>query len=219
MRPVVIIMVKVPVPGTVKTRLVPPLTAQSAADLAAALAQDAVRNIRPIAGVLVAYSPPDGRTLLELLLPQGLHWTAQQGQNLGQRMSAAMTDAAAQGFSPLLVIGTDSPTLPPACIAEALQALQSDAADIVLGPTDDGGYYLVGARQPQPGLFDGVAWSTDKALSQTAANAARLGLRCRLLPPWYDIDTGEDLVRLRREVDADPAVRDRVPATALWLES
>jgi len=217
-RPAVIVMVKAPVPGTVKTRLVPPLTAESAAALAAAFVQDAVRNARQIADVLVAYSPADGNLLLESLLPDGLHWTEQQGDNLGERMSAAMADAAASGFSPLVVIGTDSPTLPPARIAEAIQTLQSGTADVVFGPTEDGGYYLVGARQPQPGLFDGVAWSTEAALTQTAANAARLNLRCHLLPAWHDVDTGEDLVRLRRELEADLAVRERVPATAQWAQ-
>lgn len=216
-RPVVIVMVKAPVPGTVKTRLVPPLTAEAAAALAAALVQDAVRNARPIAEVLIAYAPSTGKALLETLLPEGLHWTAQRGDNLGERMGAAMADAAAASFSPLVVIGTDSPTLPPACITEAIQTLQADIADVVFGPTDDGGYYLVGARQPQPSLFDGVAWGTEAALTQTAANAARLGLRCHLLPEWHDVDTGEDLARLRRELE-DPAVRERVPATARWAQ-
>lgn len=214
-RPVIIVMVKAPVPGTVKTRLVPPLSAEAAAGLAAALVQDAVRNACPIAAVLTAYAPIDGKALLETLLPDGLHWTAQRGGNLGERMSAAMTDAAALGFSPLVVIGTDSPTLPQAFVAEAIQALQENAAGVVFGPTEDGGYYLVGTRQPQPGLFDGVAWSTNLALTQTAANAARLNLRPYLLPTWHDVDTGEDLARLRQELE-DPAVRERVPATARW---
>ncbi len=217
-RPAVIVMVKAPVPGMVKTRLVPPLSAEAAAALAAAFVQDAVRNARPIADVLIAYAPIDGKTLLKTLLPESLHWTTQRGDNLGERMGAAMTDAAASGFSPLVVLGTDSPTLPPACIAEAIQTLQSGTADVVFGPTEDGGYYLVGARQPQPGLFDGVAWSTEAALTQTAANAARLNLRCHLLPAWHDVDTGEDLVRLRRELEADLAVRERVPATAQWAQ-
>jgi len=217
-RPVVIVMVKAPVPGTVKTRLVPPLTADSAAALAAAFVQDAVRNARLIADVLIAYSPADGNLLLESLLPDGLYWTAQRGDDLGKRMGAAMADAAGSGFSPLVVIGTDSPTLSPACIAEAIQTLQSGIADVVFGPTEDGGYYLVGARQPQPGLFGGVAWSTEAALTQTAANAARLNLRCHLLPAWHDVDTGEDLARLRQEMDADPAIRERVPATARWAQ-
>lgn len=215
--PAVIVMVKAPVPGTVKTRLVPPLTAGSAASLAAAFVQDAVRNARQIAEVLIAYSPADGNLLLKSLLPDGLYWTAQRGDDLGKRMGAAMADAAGSGFSPLVVIGTDSPTLSPACIAEAIQTLQSGSADVVFGPTADGGYYLVGARQPQPDLFDGVAWSTEAALTQTAANAARLNLRCHLLPAWHDVDTSKDLARLRHELK-DPAVRERVPATAQWAQ-
>ena len=216
-RPAVIVMVKAPVPGTVKTRLVPPLTAESAAALAAAFVQDAVRNARQIADVLIAYSPADGNLLLESLLPDGLHWAEQRGADLGERMEAAMADAAASGFSPLVVIGTDSPTLPPACLIEAIQTLQADIADVVFGPAEDGGYYLVGARQPQPGLFDGVAWSTEAALTQTAANAACLSLRCHLLPAWHDVDTSEDLARLQHELE-DPAVRERVPATARWAQ-
>ena len=217
-RPVIIVMVKAPVPGTVKTRLVPPLTAKSAAALAAALVQDTVRSARQIAEVLVAYSPADGNILLGSLLPDGLHWTAQRGGDLGERMGTAMADAAVAGFSPLIVIGTDSPTLPLEQIAEAIQALQADTgADVVFGPAEDGGYYLVGARQPHPGLFGNVAWGTEAALTQTAANADRLNLRCHLLPTWYDVDTGEDLARLRRELE-DPAVQERVPATARWAQ-
>jgi len=217
-RPIVIVMVKAPVPGTVKTRLVPSLTADSAAALAAAFVQDAVRNARQIADVLIAYSPAEGNLLLESLLPDGLHWTAQRGNNLGERMGAAMADAAASGFSPLVVIGTDSPTLPPEHITEAIQTLQAGIADVVLGPAEDGGYYLVGARQPQPGLFSSVAWSTEAALTQTAANAARLNLRCHLLPAWHDVDTVEDLARLRRESEEDTAACARVPATAAWMQ-
>ena len=187
--------------------------------LAAAFVQDSVRNARQIADVLIAYSPANGSHLLERLLPAGLGWTAQRGDDLGDRMGAAMADAAGSGFSPLVVIGTDSPTLPPACIDEAIQTLHSGIADVVFGPTEDGGYYLVGARQPQPGLFDGVAWSSETVLTQTVANAYRLSLRCHLLPAWHDVDTGEDLARLRQELDADPAIQERVPATARWAQS
>jgi len=134
-------------------------------------------------------------------------------------MFQAMTDAHTQGFGPLIVIGTDSPTLPGAFVGQSISALQSDKADVVLGPTEDGGYYLVGAQRPVPGLFDTVAWSTPLAFAHTAGNAARLSLRCHVLPPWYDIDTLDDLARLRAEVSGDADVRRRVPATAAWLQS
>lgn len=215
--PAVVVMVKAPTPGTVKTRLSPPLSPADAASLAAAFAQDTVAGLRQNAPVLAAYAPVDKRAVLESLLPPGLLWTAQRGQNLGARLDAALADAHAHGFGPLLVVGTDSPTLPPAFALDAFSVLHTGQADVVLGPTDDGGYYLVGLRQPAPGLFDAVAWSTPRAYADTAANAARLGLRLHALPPWYDIDTADDLARLRREMEADPAARVRAPMTAHWL--
>jgi len=210
-------MVKAPTPGTVKTRLSPPLPPAEAAQLAAAFARDTAFGMRQIADVLAAYAPSDGRAALEMLLPAGLWWAAQRGENLGARLEAALADARAHGFGPLLVVGTDSPTVPLAFVSEALFILRSKQADVVLGPTDDGGYYLVGLRQPAPGLFESVAWSTPLAYAHTAANAARLGLRLHVLPPWYDIDTPDDLARLRRELVADPAARVRAPATAHLL--
>lgn len=218
-KPAVVVMVKAPTPGTVKTRLSPPLPPAEAAQLAAAFARDTAFGMRQIADVLAAYAPSDGRGALEMLLPAGLWWAAQRGENLGARLEAALADACAHGFGPLLVVGTDSPTVPLAFVSEALFILRSKQADVVLGPTDDGGYYLVGLRQPAPGLFESVAWSTPLAYAHTAANAARLGLRLHVLPPWYDIDTPDDLARLRRELSADPAARARAPATAHLLLS
>lgn len=214
--PAIIVMVKAPRPGTVKTRLTPALSPDDAAGLATAFAQDAVANAQPIALVLVAYAPTDGRALLESLLPAGLLWTPQRGDGLGARMRQAMADAETLGFGPLIVIGTDSPTLPPNFLAQAISRLQSDEADVTLGPTDDGGYYLVGTQRPMPGLFDGVAWSTPSAFAQTWDNAGRLGLRLLALPPWYDIDAPDDLDRLRRELAADAAQRRCAPATTAW---
>jgi hypothetical protein len=217
-QPAVIVMVKAPIAGTVKTRLTPPLPADEAARLAAAFAQDMVAGaLRTGAAVVIAYAPDDGRSLLGSILPGGLHWVPQQGGDLGERMSRAMADAQALGFGPIVIVGTDSPTLPTFYVTQALAALLSTETDLVLGPADDGGYYLFGARRKAPGLFDSVAWSTPQAFADTRANAARLGLRCRTLPPWYDIDTLEDLRRLRRELDADGALRLRAPSTALWF--
>lgn len=217
-RPVVIVMVKTPVPGTVKTRLTPALSSEDAAGLATAFVADVISSVlRTGAALIIAYAPADGRAILEALLPDGLEWAQQQGRSLGERIDRAMTDAQARGFGPLIVVGTDSPTLPPARIQEAVATLKSGPTQVVLGPTEDGGYYLVGTKRHVPGLFDGVAWSTELAFTQTAANAARLGLRCRSLTPWYDIDTPDDLYRLQREMKADEVLRGRLPATADWL--
>ncbi len=213
-RPMVIVMVKAPVPGTVKTRLL--LPPEEAAALAAAFAADVVQNAQAVADVLIAYAPAAGRALLEPLLPDGLHWTPQRGGGLGDRLAAAMTDAAELGFGPLLVIGTDSPTLPRAYLAQALTMLAETA--VVLGPTEDGGFYLLGTPRPLPELLEDVEWSTAEVLAQTVENARLHGHSIGFLPPWYDIDTPGDLERLRRELDTNPEARRLAPATGRWLE-
>src|SRR5437868_3277954 len=128
-RPVVIVMVKAPRAGLAKTRLAPPLSELDAASLAACFAQDVVNNARSIvSGLIIAYAPADGRAALATLLPGGLLWLAQQGQDLGARLVAAIAHAALLGFSPVIVLGTDSPTLPPAFIEAARAALQTEEA-------------------------------------------------------------------------------------------
>jgi hypothetical protein len=146
-------------------------------------------------------------------------WIEQRGGDLGERLDGVVARASSQGFGPLLLVGADSPTLPPALLAAALEGLTRERADVTLGPTEDGGYYAVGTRRPVPGLFDAVDWSTPRAYAQTARNAARLNLRLLELPPWYDVDTPADLTRLRAELDADEAARGRAPSTSEWLRS
>jgi rSAM/selenodomain-associated transferase 1 len=218
-RLVCIVMVKAPRAGAVKTRLVPPLTAAEAAALAASFARDTLACVRRVvAEVFVAYAPADGRAETEALLAGGeLFWTEQRGEDLGERLASAAADAFARGRGPVLIVGTDSPTLPASFVARAAGALGGGEADVALGPTEDGGYYLVGLRRPAPGLFREVAWSTPLAYRQTAANAARLGLRTLELPRWYDVDTPADLRRLRDEINDDEDARRRAPATARWL--
>ena len=218
MLPVVVVMVKAPRAGFVKTRLVPPLSLAEAAALAACFAEDAVRCAGLSASeVVIAYTPADGRATLAALLPGGLRWSEQRGRDLGERLEHAAAEGFARGPGPLVIIGTDSPTLPPSFITQAAGALAAAEADIALGPTADGGYYLVGLRRPAPGLFRDIAWSTPHAYAHTARNAARLGLRLLELPPWYDVDTPADLSRLRAELAADEAARRRAPATSRWL--
>jgi len=219
MLPVCIVMVKAPRAGAVKTRLVPPLSGAQAAALAACFAQDTVAALRRVVPeVVVAYAPADGRAALEALLPPGnLSWLEQRGADLGARLDAAFTHAAARGHSPVVVVGGDSPTLPPSFVARAVATLAAGESDIALGPTEDGGFYLVGLRRPAPGLFRNVAWSTPHAHRQTARNAARLGLRVLDLPRWYDVDTFSDLLHLRDEILKSEEARGRAPATHRWL--
>ncbi|HWS99768.1 MAG TPA: TIGR04282 family arsenosugar biosynthesis glycosyltransferase [Pyrinomonadaceae bacterium] len=219
-RPVVIVMVKAPLPGFVKTRLAPPLSAEDAASLAASFAQDAAATALCAAGdVLVAYTPYGGRAILEPLLPPGLLWVEQQGADLGERLRCVVRHARGSGFGPVIIIGTDSPTMPASFIETAREALTNGEAGVTLGPTADGGYYLVGVAAEHPDLFRDVAWSTSLAYRQTARNASRLGLRLLSLPQWYDVDTPRDLLRLREELFADEDARVRAPATYRWLLS
>jgi uncharacterized protein len=218
MRCVVIVMIKTPRAGLVKTRLAPPLSEMDAASLAACLAQDSVGNaLSVVRDVIVAYAPADGRATLEALLPDGLRWLEQQGADLGARLEGAVAHAASLGFSPVIVTGTDSPTLPASFIEQARDQLAAGKVDAALGPTEDGGYYLVGLRYPVQRLFRNVAWSTPLAYEQTTRNAASSQLRLLQLPTWYDVDTFSDLLRLRDQIFSDSAARSQAQATYRWL--
>jgi rSAM/selenodomain-associated transferase 1 len=214
-------MVKAPRAGAVKTRLVPPLTSPEAAALASCFARDTLACAQSVMPeVIAAYAPADGRDALEAVLTHGnLLWLEQQGEDLGARLEAAAAHAFALGCSPVILVGTDSPTLCSSFIKKALDSLSAGESDVALGPTDDGGYYLVGLRQPSIGLFRNIAWSTTRVFNQTAANAARLGLRLLELPRWYDVDTPADLSRLRDELSTDEEARTRAPHTYGWLLS
>lgn len=223
MRPAIIVMVKAPRAGRVKTRLVPTLSAYQAAALAACFARDAVSNMQRIKpDTIIAYAPAEGRAIIENILsenilPANLLYVEQRGSDLGARLVSVAADVHARGFSPLIFIGTDSPTLPVSFIEDAIRALVKDQADITLGGTDDGGYYAIGMRRPYPTLFDDVAWSSSHVFNQTVANITRLNLRLYEMPRWYDVDEAPDLARLCVELDASEDARLRAPVTYCWL--
>ena len=211
-------MLKAPRPGLVKTRLTPPLSQNEAAELATCFAQDVVTGTLLLAGsVIVAYFPTDSRAELAAILPSRVTWVEQRGEDLGARLNAVSIQAFSLGFSPIVFVGTDSPTLPPAFIRSAIDSLTTGKSDVVLGPTEDGGYYLIGVCRPMSELFEGVAWSTSNTYAETADNATRLGMRLLALPLWYDVDTPSDLQRLQREVLTDTEARKNAPATYEWF--
>lgn len=217
-QPIVVVMMKAPRAGEVKTRLVPPLSESDAASLAICFARDTILNAqRATDDVLVAYTPAEARSDLEVILPSDLLWFAQAGDSLDQRLDSVAEHVSSLGFDPFIMLGADSPTLPTRFIQEALNALSSGEADICLGPTEDGGYYLVRLRRPTPGLFQNIHWSTPSTYEQTAANAARLSLRLHPLPSWYDIDTPDDLKHLHDELNRSEESRLRAPNTYRWL--
>lgn len=218
MRPVVIVMVKAPVAGFAKTRLSPELSKSDAASLALCFVQDVINSaLRIIPNVVVAFAPDGGDALLQPSLPKQLLWVKQHGKDLGERLNSAIAYATDLGFSPIIVLGADSPTLRPSYIKTACDALAGDKTDVVLGPATDGGYYLLGVRETVPNLFHNIAWSTARTLDQTAHNINQLGLRLLELPQWYDVDTFADLGRLCNELNGDQQARSLAQETHRWL--
>jgi len=191
---------KAPVAGRVKTRLVPPLTPEEAARVARALL---VATIDSLVGTLSArwalfLDGTADESLRALATSRGMSLRPQEGGDLGARLAAAFRTLRAEGATRVLAIGADGPSLPPRLLGEAIGALAE--CDVVLGPTEDGGYYLVGTASAGEEIFQDIPWSTGSVLSATLARAAGAGRSVRLLPAWYDVDSVEDLRRLRDEV-------------------
>jgi len=199
-------MVKSPRAGAVKTRLVPPLTPEEAAALSLCFLRDTLENVagvarRADARGFVMYTPEHDRPFFDELLPDDFYLLPQRGDSLGERLTNANEDLLHRGFGAVCLIGADSPTLPPATITAAINFLTlSGDRRVVLGPCDDGGYYLIGLKQQHSQLFTGIEWSTEKVLSQTLARAEEIGTEIELLPAWYDVDDARTLRRLRDEL-------------------
>jgi hypothetical protein len=204
MRRALLVVAKQPTAGRVKTRLCPPLDGRTAAALYSAFLGDVLDVMRQVSGVqrTIAYLPEDADGYFAALAPDMAH-EPQIGADLGERLDHLLTSALHTGARQAVVMSSDCPTLPAAFVAEAFTRLDGPV-DVVLGPSDDGGYYLIGLKQPQPRLLREVRMSTAAVLSDTLALADAIGLRVALLPPWYDVDTVEDLERLRAELAQNP---------------
>ncbi len=205
--PVLVMMARRPEVGRVKTRLCPPLTPEQAVMLYTAFLHDLVELLRRIPAVhpLIAYTPDTAGDYFAALAPD-ITRRPQRGIDLSARLATITTDLFDEGAPAIVIIGSDSPTLPGAYIEEAFAAL-TNGADLVLGPADDGGYYLVGLRRPIPTLFTNVVMSTPTVLHDTLVIARQLGLRTTLLAPWYDVDTFADLERLYADPEPLPHTR------------
>jgi len=198
---VVAVFAREPAPGFAKTRLIPALGAEGAASLYGALLQDRCEALRSAGlSVVVAHTPDDAGPRLAAQLPAGLKFFPQGGGGLSERLisvSAALFEA---GASAVVMMDSDSPTLPISHLHQTLDRLAGGHADCVLGPAEDGGYVLIGLSRAQPQLFDGIPWSSPQVLEATRARAEAAGLRVELLEPWWDVDTPEDLARLRGQL-------------------
>ena len=134
------------------------------------------------------------------LAPQGFALIPQAGSDLGDRLHRLCAILLERGHPAAILIDSDTPTLPTSYLVDATARLQSETTDMVLGPTEDGGYYLIGLKRPCRALFDGVPWSGPAVLTETLRRASAKRLRVSTLPIWFDVDTPDDLVRLRRDL-------------------
>jgi rSAM/selenodomain-associated transferase 1 len=194
----VVIMAKAPQMGQVKTRLCPPLSLAEAAQLYRCFLLDTIANIQTLEAVspVIAYAPTSSRTLFEDLTPD-FTLIPQQGTDLGTRMATCFAQLFAEGYREILLTGSDLPTLPTAYLRQAIDLIMTPQNDVVLGPSEDGGYYLIGLRQLYRQLFAEIHWSTDQVLRETLRRAEVKQLRVACLPPWFDVDTTADLERLQ----------------------
>jgi rSAM/selenodomain-associated transferase 1 len=205
------VFAKEPRSGQVKTRLAAQTSADWAARVATAFLLDAVQRLARIdAALVLAFTPPAAQSYFAEIAQGQFRLIPQTEGDLGRRMAAFFTEQFHAGAAAAVLVGTDSPTLPLSFIVQAFQELES--ADVVIGPSTDGGYYLIGCARRVPPVFDGIPWSTSVVLSHTMASLQDPAYRLALLPPWYDVDTLDDWrmlqghVAAQRRAGVDPAV-------------
>jgi rSAM/selenodomain-associated transferase 1 len=218
-------LVREPIPGTVKTRLIPAFGAAGATALYRAFVEDACARLAPRVPLALACAPlpaPAAAASFVAMLARrhGVPVMPQEEGDLGARMRAIAT-AALASVSGVVLLGSDVPTLPVARVTAALRALRSRGARsrttparVVLGPSLDGGYHLLGLRAPLPDIFARMPWSSDRVLARTLARLRRARIAPTLLPAWYDVDTPADVDLLTRHLSVLATLgEDRCPRT------
>jgi rSAM/selenodomain-associated transferase 1 len=212
------VMAKAPRPGKVKTRLSPPLTPEQASTLNACFLRDTVASLRAstlaaTAELVVSYTPAGEEAAFCGILEEGTFLLQQRGDGFGERLLATAEDLFVCGFSAVCLIDSDSPTVPAPEFATAATALLRAGDRAVLGPSDDGGYYLLGLQKPVARLFEEITWSTASVTAETIERAAEVGLTIELLQQWYDVDDADSLGHLYAElISSHTHVRRGYPA-------
>src|SRR6266404_6164322 len=240
------VMTKAPQAGRVKTRLVPPLTPEEAAELNKCFLRDTAAAIsgvcsrRPVgdaskmqlehAGAshseaataacgIAVYTPVGAESAYTDILPADFSLLPQRGDGFGERLYFAVEDLFKCGFGSVCLIDSDSPTVPAENFEQAVELLSASEDRVVLGPSDDGGYYLIGMNKPHRHLFEQIEWSTERVLNQTMQRATKIGLEAKLLPTGYDVDDDAGLRRLCNELLTDTTSADIAPQTREFLAS
>jgi uncharacterized protein len=199
-----VVLTKVPEPGLSKTRLVPPLSFAEAADLARALLIDQLNSLSKFtrARLFIDFAPPEADAFFTAFTAHDFTCFPQRGESLGERMKHAFQQLFDNGFNNVVLIGGDLPVIPLPFFQQAYAWLERGEAEVVLGPSEDGGYYLIGMKLLIPEIFQEITWSRDDVLARTVEKLDRLNQKYELLPVWYDIDTANDLERLSRDIAA-----------------
>src|SRR5262245_11347109 len=238
------VMTKAPQAGRVKTRLVPPLTPEQAAELnkcflrdtaaaivracscrpagtaaAMQLKQDTASHSEVVTAArgIAVYTPVGAESAYTDILPADFSLLPQRGDKFGERLYFAVEDLFNCGFESVCLIDSDSPTVPGENFAEAVKLLATREDRVVLGPSDDGGYYLIGLKMPRRHLFEEIDWSSQRVLNQTIQRATEIGLEAKLLPTGYDVDDDASLRRLCNELLVDTTSADLAPYTREYL--
>jgi len=196
------IFCKTPAAGFSKTRLSPPLRPQDCSAISACFIHDLASTIDSLGGAAAPYAiytPAGTEPALRALLPASFQLLAQSGGDFGARLSQAITQLLEAGHRGAILVNADSPTLPASILQAAVDALGHEDA-VVLSPSFDGGYTLIGLSRPHPELFAGIPWSTANVHRMTMQRAAEIGVPVINVPGWYDVDDGQTLQLLRREL-------------------
>jgi len=208
--PLILLFVKYPEPGYIKTRLASCIGADEAGELYRAFILDILSTLK-IAGFpfRICFYPEAKRALLLDWLGEEHHYVSQRGESLGERMKNGFVDAFADGNERVIIIGSDSPDLPPSILREAFDGLSIH--DVVIGPSRDGGYYLIGFKKDTflPSIFDNIPWSTPSVFSATMAILHNSALDVYMLTEWNDIDTVDDIKQLILRSSPGPFARSK----------
>jgi uncharacterized protein len=224
------LMTKAPRAGDVKTRLVPPLTTKEAAQLNRCFLQDTAAAIsvccsgltaanpgRSVVHGIAVYTPQGAESDYADILPADFTLLPQRGENFGERLYFAAEDLFKCGFNAVCLIDSDSPTIPTENFTGAIKLLSLPGDHIVLGPCDDGGYYLIGLKRLHREVFERIDWSTQRVFEQTRERARQIGVRVHELPRGFDVDDRATLHRLCNELLGENASDNVAPQTQEFL--